>query len=105
MQFDVDGRLGQAPNFFFGFATLLQLSKIFPEVQAAEAPFREDASNTALRAQLCAVLTRYQETIALGIQRMELGQSVSPEAAAQIMPGLRQHEGIAGQYSAAYCEN
>lgn len=105
MQFDVDGRLGQAPNFFFGFATLLQLSKIFPEVQAAEAPFREDASNTALRAQLCAVLTRYQETIALGIQRMELGQSVSPEAAAQIMPGLRQHEGIAGQYSAAYCAN
>ena len=65
----------------------------------------EDASNTALRAQLCAVLTRYQETIALGIQRMELGQSVSPEAAAQIMPGLRQHEGIAGQYSAAYCTN
>ncbi len=105
IQFDVDGRLGQAPNFFFGFATLLHLGKVFAEVQAAEAPFREDASNTALRAELCAVLTRYQESIALGVQRMELGQSVSPEAAAQIMPGLRQHEGIAGQYSAAYCAN
>ena len=105
IELDVDGRLGQAPNFFFGFATLLHLGKIFAEVQAAEAPVREDVSNTALRAQLCAVLTRYQETIALGVQRMELGQSISPEAAGQILPGLRQHEGIAGQYNEAYCTN
>ena len=105
IQFDVDGRLGQAPNFFFGFATLLHLGQVFAQVQAAEAPFRENASDTALRAELCTVLSGYRETIALGVQRMELGQSISPEAAQQIMPGLRQHEGIAGQYIEAYCSN
>ena len=103
MELDVDGRLGQAPNFFYGFATLLYLGQFFAEVQQAEAPVREDLSNTAARTALCTVLSRYQEIVTLGVQRMQLGQSISPEGATQIMAGLEQHKSIADQYNAAYC--
>ena len=103
IELDVEGRLGQAPNFFYGFATLLYLGQFFAQVTEAEAPVRENLSDTAARTALCTVLSRYRELVTLGVQRMELGQSISPEGATQILSGLQQHVGIAGQYNEAYC--